>query len=45
VARSLKKIFLVHGEPEGAAELQKGVQQQYGVETVVPAWGESFELV
>ena len=45
VAGSLKKVFLVHGEPEGAALLQKAIQEQYGVETVVPGWGETFELV
>jgi len=44
VAGSLKKVFLVHGEPEGAALLQKAVQEQYGVETAVPGWGETFEL-
>jgi metallo-beta-lactamase family protein len=45
VAGSLKKVFLVHGEPEGTAQLQKAVHEQYGVETVVPGWGEKFELV
>ena len=45
VAGSLKKIFLVHGEPEGAAELQKAIQEQYKIETVVPGWGEKFELI
>jgi metallo-beta-lactamase family protein len=45
VAGSLKKVFLVHGEPEGTAQLQKAVQERYGIETVVPGWGEKFELV
>jgi metallo-beta-lactamase family protein len=41
---SLKKVFLVHGEPAGAAALQTAIQKQYAIETVVPAWGQSFEL-
>src|SRR5262249_13990498 len=45
VAASLKKIFLVHGEPEGAAELQRAIQQRYGVVTMMPGWGEKFDLV
>jgi len=40
----LKKIFLVHGEPEGAAALQKAIQTTFKIDTVVPAWGESVEL-
>jgi len=44
LAGTLKKVFLVHGEPEGAEVLQKTIQKEYGVETVLPAWGEKFEL-
>ena len=44
LAGSLKKVFLVHGEPEGGAVLKKAIQKEYGVETVLPAWGEGFEL-
>lgn len=44
MAGSLKKIFLVHGEPEGAAALEKAIRAEYGVETLVPGWGESFAL-
>ncbi len=44
VANSLKKVFLVHGEPDGAEALQKAIQGQYGVETVAPGWGERLEL-
>ncbi|HVP47381.1 MAG TPA: MBL fold metallo-hydrolase [Bryobacteraceae bacterium] len=44
LAGSLKKVFLVHGEPEGAAALQKAIQNEYGVETVAPGWGAGFEL-
>ena len=44
LAGTLKKVFLVHGEPEGAEVLQKAIQQQFGVETVLPGWGERFDL-
>lgn len=44
LAGTLKKVFLVHGEPEGATTLQAAIQKEYGIETVSPGWGESFEL-
>jgi len=44
LAGTLKKVFLVHGEPEGAGALQAAIQKEYGIETVLPGWGESFEL-
>src|SRR5580658_3561672 len=37
IARGLKKVFLVHGEPASAATLAQVVQKEYGIETVVPA--------
>ena len=44
LAGTLKKVFLVHGEPEGAEALQTAIQKEFGVETVLPAWGQSFGL-
>ncbi len=44
LAGTLKKVFLVHGEPEGAEALQAAIQKEYGVEAVLPGWGERFEL-
>lgn len=44
LAGKLKKIFLVHGEPDGATALQTAIQKEYGIETVAPGWGESFDL-
>jgi metallo-beta-lactamase family protein len=44
LAGTLKKVFLVHGELEGATALQAAIQKEYGIETVVPGWGERFEL-
>lgn len=43
-AGRLKKIFLVHGEPAASTALQQAIQSQFGVETVIPAWSQSFEL-
>ncbi len=44
LAGTVKKVFLVHGEPEGGEALQKAIQEEYKVETVMPGWGEKFEL-
>jgi metallo-beta-lactamase family protein len=44
LAGRLKKVFLVHGEPEAAEALQTAIQHELGVETVLPAWGESVPL-
>jgi metallo-beta-lactamase family protein len=44
MAKGLKKVFLVHGEPMQAQALAKVIQAQYGVDTVIPERGESFDL-
>lgn len=44
MAKSLKKVFLVHGEPSQARALAAMIRESYGVETVIPNRGESFEL-
>jgi metallo-beta-lactamase family protein len=44
VARGLKKVFLVHGEPAPMAVLAKVIEKEFGLEVVQPARGESFEL-
>jgi metallo-beta-lactamase family protein len=44
IAEGLKKIFLVHGETAQAAALAQLIKREYGVETLQPARGESFEL-
>jgi metallo-beta-lactamase family protein len=45
VARGLKKVFLVHGEPASGAALAKVIEKEFGLEVAQPARGESFELV
>jgi metallo-beta-lactamase family protein len=44
LAPSLRKVFLVHGEPQQAAVLAKLLHSTYGLEVVVPSPGQSFEL-
>jgi len=39
-----KKICFVHGEESAATVLAQKAQEQYGVKTVVPAFGESVEV-
>jgi len=42
---TLRRVFLVHGEPEQSQALAKLLKTQYNLEVNVPAPGESFELV
>ena len=43
-AVGLKKVFLVHGEPEQSTALAKEITRKTGVEAVAPRRGDSFEL-
>jgi len=43
-AKGLKKIFLVHGEPAQGAALKAVIEKTFGIETVQPSRGESFDL-
>jgi len=40
----LKRVFLVHGEPEQSQALAAVIHSQYGVEVAVPSPGQSFDL-
>jgi metallo-beta-lactamase family protein len=40
----LKKVFLVHGEPDQAAGLIESIRQTFGVEAVAAQRGQSFDL-
>ncbi len=44
LAGGLRKVFLVHGEPEQAAVLAKLLHADYGLDVVAPTPGQSFEL-
>ncbi|HUK19819.1 MAG TPA: MBL fold metallo-hydrolase RNA specificity domain-containing protein, partial [Bryobacteraceae bacterium] len=44
LAPTLRRVFLVHGEPQQSQTLAKLLDSQYGLEAVIPHPGESFEL-
>jgi metallo-beta-lactamase family protein len=44
LAPGLKKVFLVHGEPDQQRAFQAAIHERYGLEVVVPERGASFEL-
>ena len=44
LAPNLKKIFLVHGEPDAAAALKDAIEERFGVETYVPRPGDVAKL-
>ncbi len=44
LAASLRRVFLVHGEPQQSAILAKLLHSQWGLEVTVPAPGQSFEV-
>jgi metallo-beta-lactamase family protein len=44
MVNSLRRVFLVHGEPAQSAALAKAIENVYGLKVTVPARGESFVL-
>jgi metallo-beta-lactamase family protein len=44
IAKSLKKVFLVHGETDQQTAFRATIQERFGIEVVIPGRGESFEL-
>jgi metallo-beta-lactamase family protein len=44
IAGGLKKVFLVHGEPDQQVAFAAAIREQYGLEVIVPERGSSFEL-
>jgi metallo-beta-lactamase family protein len=45
IAAGLKKVFLVHGEPEQQTALAAAIRERYQIEVIVPERGQSFDLV
>ena len=45
MVHSLRKVFLVHGEPRQSEILAQLLRTRFGLEAVCPAPGQSFELV
>ena len=44
MAKTLKRVFLVHGEPAQSQALAQAIHERYGIETVLPTRGQSFDL-
>jgi metallo-beta-lactamase family protein len=44
MVKTLKKVFLVHGEPLQQAALGKAIQDEYKLEVVIPKRGDSFQI-
>ena len=44
MAATLRRVFLVHGEPEQSAIWAKLLKSEYNLDAVVPAAGYSFDL-
>jgi len=44
IARSLKKVFLVHGEPDQQVKFAAALGERYGLNVIVPERGSSFDL-
>ena len=44
LARSLRRVFLVHGEPQQSAALAGLIKSEYGLEVTLPAPGQSFDI-
>jgi metallo-beta-lactamase family protein len=44
LAKGLKKVFLVHGEPPQGAALKAVIEKEFGIETIQPSRGDSFPL-
>jgi metallo-beta-lactamase family protein len=44
VARRLKAVFLVHGEPAQQAPLAQAIRDEFNITVHIPARGDSFEL-
>ncbi len=42
--KTLKKVFLVHGEPLAQQALKEEIERHYGLEVVCPARGDRFEV-
>jgi metallo-beta-lactamase family protein len=44
IAKGLKKVFLVHGEPEQQTAFAAAIRERYGPEVIAPERGQSFDL-
>jgi metallo-beta-lactamase family protein len=44
-AKSLRRVFIVHGEPAQGAALAQAIRDRYALDVVIPNRGQSFDLV
>jgi metallo-beta-lactamase family protein len=44
IAAGLKKVFLVHGEPEQQAALAAAIRERYRIDVIAPERGQNFDL-
>jgi metallo-beta-lactamase family protein len=44
LAPSLRRVFLVHGEPQQAATLASLIKAEYGLEVTLPVRGQTFDI-
>ena len=44
IASGLKKVFLVHGEPEQQTAFASAIRERYGLDVVAPARADCFDL-
>ncbi len=44
IAAGLKKVFLVHGEPEQQTAFAAAIRERYQIEVTAPARGQGFDL-
>ena len=44
MVQGLRKVFLVHGEPQQAETFAKTLRSTYNLDVAVPEPGQSFEL-
>jgi metallo-beta-lactamase family protein len=44
VVKGVKKVFLVHGEPQAQDALKEEIENRYKVEVACPVRGDRFEV-
>lgn len=44
IAGGLKRVFLVHGEPDQQTAFASAIRERYGLDVVAPERGQSFDL-
>ena len=44
VAKNLKRVFLVHGEPPAQKALKRAIEERFGIGVEVPVRGQSYNL-